>query len=209
MREGQAVSVTSLPNVLGIGRIVATPVVMALLVIDVPGSDLAGGALFALAGASDFVDGRIARSRDQVTPLGTFMDLVADKVLVAGVLIAMVDVEVVPMWVAATIIVREFVVQSVRQVAAADDLVIPAGRLGKVKTAVTLASLALLFLAADAATGGPVATTGLGPTFDVLGTWLLLAATLVTVVSGVEYLRGAWPTLVGSGRRGDSANRAT
>ncbi|MBW3613534.1 MAG: CDP-alcohol phosphatidyltransferase family protein, partial [Chloroflexi bacterium] len=106
-------SVRSLPNMLGLGRIVATPVIMALLLVDGRGTDLAAGILFAVAGFSDFLDGRIARSRNQVSPLGVFMDLAADKVLVAGVLIAMVEVGLVPTWIAATIQVREFIVQAV------------------------------------------------------------------------------------------------
>ena len=198
MADRSAARMTTLPNLLGIGRILATPVVIALLLVETAGSDLVAGVLFALAGATDFVDGRIARARGQVTALGTFMDLVADKVLVAGVLVAMVEVELVPTWIAATIIVREFVVQSVRQLAAADNVVIRAGQLGKAKTTLTLASLGFLFLAADGATGGPIAATDLGPFFALLGAWLLVAATAVTVVSGLEYLRAAWPILTGT-----------
>ena len=87
MAEDRRSSIATLPNLLGIFRIVATPVIMALLLLDAPGSDLAGGLLFLAAGISDFLDGWIARARDQVSPLGVFMDLAADKVLVAGVLI--------------------------------------------------------------------------------------------------------------------------
>jgi CDP-diacylglycerol---glycerol-3-phosphate 3-phosphatidyltransferase len=190
-------SVRSLPNLLGLGRIVATPVIMALLLVDARGTDLAAGVLFAVAGFSDFFDGRIARSRNQVSPLGVFMDLVADKVLVAGVLIAMVDAGLVPTWIAATILIREFIIQAVRQLAAADDVVISAGSLGKAKTLATLCGLGFLFLAADAASGGPMAATGTGSFVEALGFWTLVVATLLTVVSGIEYLRGAWPILTG------------
>jgi CDP-diacylglycerol--glycerol-3-phosphate 3-phosphatidyltransferase len=197
MRERGRSSVATLPNLLGIFRIAATPVIMALLLVEVPGSDLAAGLLFAAAGISDFFDGWIARSRNQVSPLGIFMDLAADKVLVAGVLIAMVEIGLVPTWMAATILIREFVVQAVRQLAAAEDVVISARRLGKAKTLTTLAGLGLLFLAADAMTGGPLAATGAGPALEAAGYWTLVLATLLTVVSGFAYLRGAWPILVG------------
>jgi len=190
-------TIATLPNLLGIGRIVATPIIMALLLVDVPGSDLAAGLLFAAAGISDFFDGWIARSRNQVSPLGVFMDLAADKVLVAGVLIAMVEVDLVPTWIAATILIREFVVQAVRQLAAAEDVVISARALGKAKTLATLAGLGLLFLAADAMTAGPMAPTGAGPAMELIGFWLLVLATVLTVVSGWAYLRGAWPILIG------------
>lgn len=198
MAERPTSTIATLPNLLGIGRIVATPIIMALLLVDVPGSDLVAGLLFAAAGISDFFDGWIARSRNQVSPLGVFMDLAADKVLVAGVLIAMVEVALVPTWIAATILIREFVVQAVRQLAAAEDVVISARALGKAKTLTTLAGLGLLFLAADAMTGGPMASTGAGPALELMGFWTLVLATVLTVVSGLAYLRGAWPILTGS-----------
>jgi CDP-diacylglycerol--glycerol-3-phosphate 3-phosphatidyltransferase len=190
-------TIATLPNLLGIGRILATPIIIVLLLIDQPGSDLAGGILYAAAALSDILDGWLARARNQVTPLGVFMDLAADKVLVAGVLVAMVQVGLVPTWIAATILIREFVVQAVRQLAAAADVVISARALGKAKTLATNAGLFLLFLASDAATGGPLATTDLGPTLEAVGFGILVAATLLTVVSGLAYLRGAWPILVG------------
>ena len=198
-REQSRQTIATLPNLLGIGRIVATPIVMALLLADGEGTDLVAGILFVAAALSDILDGWIARSRDEVTPLGVFMDLAADKVLVAGVLIAMVAVDLVPVWIAATILIREFVVQAVRQLAAADDVVISARSLGKAKTLATNAGLAILFLAADAATGGPLAATGAGPFLEALGFWTLVVATVLTVVSGLDYVRGAWPILTGDG----------
>ena len=146
MAEGRPSTIATLPNLLGIGRIVATPIIMGLLLVDIPGSDLWAGLLFVAAGISDILDGWIARARDQVSPLGVFMDLAADKVLVAGVLVAMVEIGLVPTWMAATILIREFVVQAVRQLAAAEDVVISARALGKAKTLATLAGLGLLFL---------------------------------------------------------------
>ena len=197
-REGQAASIATLPNLLGIGRIVATPIVMALLLSEAAGTDFLGTILVVAAALSDILDGWIARSRDEVTPLGVFMDLAADKVLVAGVLVAMVAVGFVPVWIAATILIREFVVQAVRQLAAAEHVVISARSLGKAKTLATNAGLAILLLAADASTGGPMAATGAGPFLEALGFWTLLLATILTVVSGLDYIRGAWPVLTGS-----------
>ena len=93
---------------------------------------------FEVAASTDFVDGRLARARNEVSPLGVFMDLTADKVLVAGVLVAMVEVGLLPTWMVATLLIRELVVQGVRQVAASADVVIAARRLGKGKTVTTL-----------------------------------------------------------------------
>ncbi len=196
MAERGAARLTTLPNLLGIARVAATPVVMVLLLLDGAGTDFAAAVLYLLAALSDIADGWIARRRDQVTPFGVFMDLAADKVLVAGVIIAMVQVDLVPAWIAATILVREFVVQAVRQLAAAEDVVISARALGKAKTLAINLGLFVLLLASDAATGGPMAgTSGLEP----IGFWILVAGTALGVVSGLAYLRGAGPILVGRG----------
>lgn len=187
-------------NLLGIARIVATPVVIALVLLATPGSGIAAFVLFGIAAWTDFFDGWVARRRDEVSPLGVFMDLTADKVLVAGVLVAMVEVGLLPTWMVATILVRELVVAGVRQVAAAANVVIPARALGKAKTLTTLAGMALLLLVHDAATGGPMAGTGLGDRVEVAGFWLMVVATVLTVVSGWDYLKGALPLLRGVSR---------
>ncbi|MGZ8512337.1 MAG: CDP-diacylglycerol--glycerol-3-phosphate 3-phosphatidyltransferase [Candidatus Limnocylindria bacterium] len=199
MAERRKATVSTLPNLLGLGRIAATPIIVALVLLDEPGTDLAAAILFFAAGLTDLLDGRIARSRNQVTPLGVFMDLAADKVLVAGVLIAMVEVDLVPTWIAATILVRELVVQAIRQLAATESVVISARALGKAKTLTTLGGMFILLLASDALTGGPLASTGAGDALHAVGFWMLVAGTVLTVVSGVVYLRGAWPILTGEG----------
>ncbi len=195
----RAPRLASAANLLGLFRIAATPVVMALLLLQAPGTGVAAFVIFAVAAATDFFDGRIARARDEVSPLGVFMDLVADKVLVAGVLIAMVATELVPAWMAATIVIREFVVQSVRQLAAAQNTVISAAPMGKAKTLTTLAGLALLALGSEPTSAGDVLAA-----IRLAGAWTMVVATILTVVSGIAYLRGAWPLLMG---RRTSADR--
>lgn len=187
-------------NLLGIARIAATPVVIALLLIGTPGLGIVAVVLFLLAALTDFFDGWVARARGEVSPLGVFMDLTADKVLVGGVLVAMVEVGLLPTWIVATIVVRELVIAGVRQAAAAEDVVIAARALGKAKTLTTLVGMEVLLLAHDALTGGPLAATGLGDGIQVVGFWLMVLATLLTLVSGWDYLRGALPLL--RGRRG-------
>ena len=187
----------SLANLLGIARIAATPVVIALLLLGSPGFGLVAFFVFSLAAWTDFFDGWLARRRDEVSPLGVFMDLTADKVLVTGVLVAMVEIDLLPTWIVATILIREVVVAGVRQVAAAERVVIPARGLGKAKTVTTLAGMALLLLAFDAATGGPLAATGIGDALDTAGYWMMVVAAALTVASGWDYLRDALPFLRG------------
>lgn len=193
---------TTLPNLLGVARILATPVVVALLLLPFPGAGLIGFAVFAAAAATDYFDGRIARARGQVSPLGIFLDLTADKVLVAGVLIAMVEVGLLPTWIVATLLVRELVVQGVRQLAASASVVISARGLGKWKAFGTNVAIAVLLLAFDAQTGGPVGRVASAATVQAIGFWLAVLAVVLAVVSGVAYLRGALPILLGQDRPG-------
>lgn len=187
----------SLANMLGIARIAATPVVIALILIGTPGLGIAAAILFFVAALTDFFDGWVARARGEVSPLGVFMDLTADKVLVGGVLVAMVEVGLLPTWIVATIVVRELVIAGVRQAAAAEDVVIAARALGKAKTLTTLVGMEVLLLAHDALTGGPLASTGWGTGMQAVGFWLMVLATALTLVSGWDYLRGALPLLRG------------
>jgi CDP-diacylglycerol--glycerol-3-phosphate 3-phosphatidyltransferase len=188
---------TTLPNMLGLARIAATPVVVLLLLLPFPGAGLLAFAIYTAAASTDYLDGRIARARNQVSALGVFLDLTADKVLVAGVLIAMVEVGVLPTWMVATLLVRELVVQGVRQVAASASVVIAARRLGKWKAFATNVAIAVLLLAFDAQTGGPVGELVEAGALHAIGYWLAVLATALAVISGVAYLRGALPMLLG------------
>ena len=188
---------TTLPNMLGVARIAATPVVVALLLLPFPGAGLIGFAVFTIAASTDYLDGRIARARGQVSPLGIFLDLTADKVLAAGVLIAMVEVDLLPTWIVATLLIRELVIQVVRQLAAAGNVVISARGLGKWKAFGTNLAIGVLLLAFDARTGGPVAGAVDAGTVAAVGVVIALAATALAVISGIAYLRGALPILLG------------
>lgn len=193
-------SLTSPANLLGLLRIGLTPVVIALLVLPFPGAGLIAFVVFCVAAVTDFLDGRIARARGEVSPFGVFMDLTADKILVAGVLIAMVQVGLVPAWMVAIILIREFVIQGVRQLAATENVVISARALGKSKTLTTLSAMAILLLAFDASHDGPLAGLGIGSGLEVLGFWLMVAATVLTIASAWDYLSGAWGMLLGRRR---------
>jgi len=188
---------TTPANLLGLLRIALTPVVIVLLVLPFPGSGLIAFVIFVVAALTDYLDGRVARARGEVSSFGVFMDLTADKVLVAGVLIAMVQVGLVPAWIVATILIREFVIQGVRQLAATDNVVIAARALGKSKTLTTLAAMAILLLAFDAEHGGPTAALGVSGTLVTAGLWLMIVATALTVICAIDYLAGASRILMG------------
>ena len=169
-------------------------------VVDGAGNYVGGIIAPGLAAMTDYWDGRIARARGQVSPLGVFLDLTADKVLVAGVPIAMVEVDLLPTWIVATLLIRELVVQGVRQLAAADNVVIAARGLGKWKAFGTNVAIGVLLLAFDARTGGPVGPLVEAGAVQAIGFWLALLAGALAVISAVAYLRGALPILLGRDR---------
>ena len=195
------------PNILSLARLILTIPVIVLILIDTPPAYLAATVLYFFTAVSDTVDGRIARHYNLVTRLGVFLDLAADKVFVSSILIALVQVHVVPAWIAIVIVAREFIVSGLRSLAAADGVVIPAGRLGKQKTFLTLLSTGGILLARGlgGATAFPLGlSTGGSPhSFAdyllALADATLLLAVLWTILSAVEYIRGGWKLLMMGG----------
>jgi CDP-diacylglycerol--glycerol-3-phosphate 3-phosphatidyltransferase len=155
-------------------RILLTPVIMAMLLADV--NRWATAVLFAIAAATDWIDGYLARRWDVTTKLGSFLDTTADKLLVTGVLIALVAVERASPWVAIIIIGREMMVLGLRGVVAAGGTVMQASMLGRLKTAIQ-------FLAILLAIGRPGDEIG-GAYIDE---WAMLLAAAITVASAVDY----------------------
>ena len=125
----------TLPNKLSIARAVCIPVIVVLLYLQDPACRIAAGIVFILACITDFLDGRIARSRNLVTDFGKFIDPVADKLLVLTTMIMLIHLQLMPAWVVIIVICRELSVDGLRMVAVTQGKVIAAGPLGKWKTA--------------------------------------------------------------------------
>ena len=126
----------NLANSITIARILLVPVFLVLLLggLPQPYGGLAAAAVFILAAATDKLDGYVARRSKQVTTLGQFLDPLADKLLIAAALIALVGMDRVPAWVATVIICREIAVSVLRIVGVSQGVSIPADRYGKLKT---------------------------------------------------------------------------
>ena len=195
-------SLWSAPNLLSFSRIVAAPILYALIVWGGHYGYLAAAVLFVIASFTDTLDGEIARRGKLVSPFGIYLDTTADKILIAVLLVALAAVGLAPGWMAAVIIAREFLVTGLRSYAAALGIVIPAGGWGKAKTLITIVALFLVLLQGDAASGGLVShwswlretlLTRFGP--YTLPLWALLLAVVWTVGSGAEYIREAIPLM--------------
>ena len=155
------------------------PVVVVLYEWDFANHDYWATALFAVAMATDWFDGRIARARGRTSPLGSLLDPIADKVLVLAVLIVLIGRGVFPGWMVAAIVARELLVSGLRLAALERGVVMGARDLGKLKTGAQ---------AAAAAAGGLAAA---GAWDEAVAWWALLIALVLTWVSGLDYARVA------------------
>jgi CDP-diacylglycerol--glycerol-3-phosphate 3-phosphatidyltransferase len=164
------------PNALSLARIALVPLFVALLLSDLRYHDELAAAVFAIASATDTLDGWLARARDDVTVFGKFVDPLADKLLVSCALIALVELDRVSAWVAMVIVAREFAVTGLRLVAASSE-VISASWLGKGKTIAQMVAIFVLCL-----------DTGPGWLRDVL----VGAAVVLTLLSAADYFARSW-----------------
>lgn len=190
----------NVPNILSACRIVMLAPLVLLILINQPVTYALATGLFLLVAITDTLDGRLARRYNLVSTLGVFLDLTADKMLVAGLLIAMVEVHLVPSWIVIVIVSREFLVTGMRSLAAAAGKVIPAGPLGKQKTFLTLLATGGILLA-EAFSPAPLtlfpphfiswSQVNLGAVLLFASDVLMMLALIWTVLSAVEYLRGA------------------
>lgn len=156
----------NLPNYLTFARIIIVPLLVVVLLTPVAEQWLgvSGYALaiviFLIASFTDILDGHLARRRNQVSNLGTFLDPIADKLLVSAALIVLVEKHLAPSWAVVIILGREFIVTGLRSVAASEGIVIAAQRVGKFKMwAQCVAIVALLVAAANG--NPPVSNFGL------------------------------------------------
>jgi CDP-diacylglycerol--glycerol-3-phosphate 3-phosphatidyltransferase len=184
-------------NIVTMIRIVLIPVFVFVLLAPwplwVPQLSLASlvqpyiaAAVFALLALTDGVDGYLARSRNEVTTFGKFLDPIADKILVTAALLALVELSVLPAWVVIVIVSREFLVSGVRMVAVSEGVVIAASKLGKVKTVAQIIAILLFILKMS-----PLLSQ-VAPGFQTFAwyfAWtVMIIALALTIISLVDYM---------------------
>jgi len=173
-------------------RIALTPIVMALVLLG-DGDDgiaVVATVLFCIAAATDWIDGRLARRWNVTTKLGSFLDTTADKLLVSGVLIALLGADRASPWIVALIVGRELVLMGLRGIIASEGEVMAPSLLGKLKTSVQFLAIALAILRPGDTVGG-----------EYVDEWAMLLAAVITVWSAVDYLLRALPSIAASDTR--------
>jgi CDP-diacylglycerol--glycerol-3-phosphate 3-phosphatidyltransferase len=182
----------NLPNWLTLSRIFIVPLLVVVLLTPLSENWLGapryivGIAIFLAAALTDFLDGRIARRRAQVSKLGKLLDPIADKLLISAALISLVENHLAPAWAVVIIVGREFAVTGLRSIAAADGVIISASSMGKFKMVAQVVTVALLILSLSPAGGAPP-VSNFGRPFPAIQFWT------------VPELRTAWSHLIGPG----------
>lgn len=167
----------NLPNSLTLFRIFLIPLLVVVLLTKFPSREFIGVAIFLAASVTDWLDGYLARKRRQVTPLGIWLDPVADKLLVAAAFLALVELRLAPAWMVLIILGRELAVTGLRNIALLQGFSIKVSELGKVKMGVQVFAITAIIL---------------GVRFqllEILGRWALWCVVFFALVSAVQYFR--------------------
>ena len=183
----------NLPDQLTVARALSVPLVVLLYAWELPHNEYWATGLFCVAMATDWLDGRIARSRGTTSSLGSLLDPIADKVLVLAVLVMLIEDGVWPGWMVAAIVARELLISGLRLAAIERGVVIAARDLGKLKTWAQAIAAGLGGFAAAGAWNKDIAW------------WALLVALVLTWVSGLDYARVAPRMLRGTVVKSPSA----
>lgn len=191
----------NLPNKLTLLRIILVPIFVVILLLDkaIPHSYLIAGLIFGIASYTDHLDGKIARKYNLITDFGKFMDPLADKIMVISALVCFIELSLIPSWCVILIIAREFMVTSIRLVAAPKGIVIAANIWGKLKTVTQIIAIVVIMLLSyfnelselgislGFLTGSEAIK--IYPTVNFI---FIILATVITVISGIVYLMQNW-----------------
>jgi len=185
-RRNGKLNMWNVPNSLTMLRIFLAPVLVVVLLTEIPDKEYWGLGIFLFAALTDLLDGIIARRTNRITVVGAMLDPIADKLLMSAAFISLVELDLAPAWMVFSIIAREFAVTGLRMVALERGVAISANAWGKAKTTSQMVAVSLLILGHQ-----------LG-TWTVLSSIALWIALVLTMVSLVVYLVQNWRVMAGS-----------
>ena len=190
----------NLAKKLTIFRIILVPIMIIVTFFNIPGEFLGTptvswilNLIFIIASITDKLDGYIARSRNQVTTFGKFLDPIADKILVITAMIILVEMGKLPAWIPTIVVFREFIVSGYRLIAVEKGgKVIAASIWGKLKTVTQMIAIILAFI--DNNSFGAIFTNSLTGGYEIainsLTTLMMIVSVIATIFSGIDYLKG-------------------
>tara|TARA_Y100000590_G_scaffold300558_1_gene338883 strand:+ start:768 stop:1310 length:543 start_codon:yes stop_codon:yes gene_type:complete len=174
----------NLSNILTLSRIVIIPIIVALIYLQGPIYGWIAFILFCIAGITDFFDGYFARIRNEVSNLGTFLDPIADKLLVAAVILILTSKKIIADWEtipALIILLRELAVSGLREYLAGIKVSVPVSKIAKFKTSLQLIALGILILSESGIFSLII--------FGKIGLWV---AAVLTLYTGYDYLKSGF-----------------
>ena len=183
----------NVPNKLTVVRIVLAPVFLLLLTIEFPFHNLIAGVVFGAAAFTDMLDGKIARKYNLITNLGKFLDPLADKMLTTAAFLGFLAAGHLDVWAVMLILTREFMVTSVRLLAAKDGNVIAASMAGKVKTVMQFVAIIYMIAALEVCSWQNTLLLGMLPdvfysVLLIVGRVLIWVSVFFTIQSGIQYV---------------------
>ncbi|HVZ70794.1 MAG TPA: CDP-diacylglycerol--glycerol-3-phosphate 3-phosphatidyltransferase [Polyangia bacterium] len=187
---------TNLPNLVTMSRVVLVPFVLLFIDNFSPLRSFIASMLYLGAAAGDALDGYLARSRNEVSMVGKFLDPLADKLIVTAVLVFMVSLGRVPAWVVVVLMARDLAINGLRSVASAQGLVIAASEGGKIKTALQLVAIMMLLIHFRYPTLGPRIMID----YHLAGIVVLYISMAASVISGFDYMRAFFASAFGQTR---------
>lgn len=202
----------NIPNSISLFRLLLVPVIVFLMIIapinsdsfyhlwngtiniknyQLPISWLIAGILFIIASLSDFIDGWWARKFNQVTVFGKFFDSIADKLLTNGVIIVMACATIIPIWMVIILVLRDFIIDVVRQILASKGIIMAADNYGRVKAAVQMLGVAILFFVNFRFLNGSSNGNAINDQYGIINQLLLLPmyiSTILSIFSAYNYI---------------------
>ena len=189
----------NLANKLTIFRIILVPLMVIIPflgikgeILGIPITYLIIDFIFIIASITDKLDGYIARSRNQVTTFGKFLDPLADKILVLAAMVMLVEIDKIPAWIPIIVLAREFIVSGYRLIAVEKGgKVIAASVWGKLKTVTQMIAIILAFIDVNSfGTCFSGELSGFAFALNLVVTVMMIIQTIATIFSGYEYLKG-------------------
>ncbi|MDD2362811.1 MAG: CDP-diacylglycerol--glycerol-3-phosphate 3-phosphatidyltransferase [Oscillospiraceae bacterium] len=182
------------PNKLTMVRIIMAPLFLLLMLLDFPFHYVISGLVFGAAALTDYFDGRIARSRGLITNFGKFLDPLADKMLTTAAFLGFLYTGNIDVWAVMLILTREFMVTSIRLIAARDGVVVAASLSGKVKTVAQFVAILFMLAALEFSTWQNSILSGMNipvAVFDIprfIGRIFIWISVVFTLISGFQYV---------------------